>query len=80
MGGFTEMKVHRRTDFFGRECSDSGVGGWVSCNPNVVQICKSVRNIGRSLNKINIHGITLIKSGLSLKVIGQRSRSPCLKA
>ncbi len=43
------MKVHRRTDFFVRECSDLGVGGWVSCNPNVVRICKSIRNIGRSL-------------------------------
>ncbi len=43
------MKVHRRTDFFGRECSDLGVGGFLSCNPNVVRICKSFRNIGRSL-------------------------------
>ncbi len=46
------MKVHRRTNFFGRECSDYGVGGWVSCNPNVVRICKSVRNIGRSLSNL----------------------------
>ncbi len=43
------MKVHRCTYFWGRECSDLGVGGWVSFNPNVVRICKSVRNIGRSL-------------------------------
>ncbi len=43
------MKVHRRTDYFGHECSHLGVRGWVSCNLNVVQICKSVRNIGRSL-------------------------------
>ncbi len=48
------MKVHSRTDFFGRECSDLGVGGWVSCNPNVVRICKSVRNIGRSLIYLSI--------------------------
>ncbi len=47
------MKVHRCTYFWGRECSDLGVGGWVSCNPNVVRICKSVRNIGRSLSLIN---------------------------
>ncbi len=43
------MKVHRRTDFFGHECSDLGVDGWVSCNLNIVRICKSVRIIGRSL-------------------------------
>ena len=35
--------------FFCRECSDEGVGGWVSTNSNVVQICKSARIIGRSL-------------------------------
>ena len=38
------------TDFLGRECSDLGLGGWVSRNPNLVRICKSVRIIGRSLN------------------------------
>ncbi len=43
------MKVHMPTDFFGRECSDLGVDGWVSCNLNIVRIRKSVRNIGRSL-------------------------------
>ncbi len=43
------MKVPRHTDFFGRKCSDLGVGRWVSCNLNVVQICKSVQNIGQSL-------------------------------
>ncbi len=37
------------TDFLGRECSDLGVGGWVSRNLNIVRICKSVRIIGRSL-------------------------------
>ncbi len=36
--------------FFCRECSDFGVGGWVSTNPNVVRICKSVRIIGCSLS------------------------------
>ncbi len=30
------MKVHMRTDFVSCECSDLGVGGWVSCNLNVV--------------------------------------------
>ena len=34
---YRKMKVHRRTDFFGRECSDLGVGGWVSCN--LMQLC-----------------------------------------
>ncbi len=29
----------------GRKCSDLGVGGWVSCNPNIMRICKSVQNI-----------------------------------
>ncbi len=42
--------IGRRTDFLGRECSDLGVGGWVSRNPNIVRICKSVPIIGRSLN------------------------------
>ena len=46
------MKVPRHTDFFGRKCSDLGVGRWVSCNLNVVQICKSIRNIRRSLRQI----------------------------
>ena len=36
--------------FLYRGCSNLGVGGgWVSTNPNVVRICKSVRIIGRSL-------------------------------
>ena len=35
--------------FLCRECSDLGVGGGVSTNPNIVRICKSVRIIGRSL-------------------------------
>ncbi len=42
---------------FGCECSDLGVGGWVSCNLNVVRICKSVRNIGRSLKYFWIMGL-----------------------
>ena len=46
------MKVIRRTDFFGHECADLGVGGWVRGNPNVVRICKSVRNIGQSVTII----------------------------
>ncbi len=37
------------TDFVGRKCSDLGMGGWVRCNLNVVRLCKSVRNIVRSL-------------------------------
>ena len=45
------MIIQRRTDFLGRECSDLGVGGWVSRNPNIVRICKSVRIIGQSLRK-----------------------------
>ncbi len=42
--------IARCTDFLGRECSDLEVGGWVSRNPNIVRICKSVRIIGRSLS------------------------------
>ncbi len=44
--------IVRCTDFLGGECSGLGVGGWVSCNPNVVWIYKSVRNIGRSLTEV----------------------------
>ena len=47
----TPNSDHSRPKKSVHECSDLGVGGWVSCNPNVlnvVQICKSVRNIGRS--------------------------------
>ncbi len=43
------MKVHGRTDFFRRECSDLGVGQLKS----VVRICKSIRNIGRSPRSIS---------------------------
>ncbi len=44
---YRSMKVHRHTNFLGRKCSDLGVvGGWLSCNLNVVRICKSARNIG----------------------------------
>ncbi len=39
------MKVHRRTDFL--------VAFILSCNPNNVRICKSIRNIGRSLGRID---------------------------
>ncbi len=39
------------TDYFSRECSDFRLDGWVSCNPNIVRICKSARNIGRSLSR-----------------------------
>ncbi len=41
--------VQERTYFFGYKCSDQGVGGWFSTNPNIVLICKSVWIIGRSL-------------------------------
>ncbi len=49
------MKVHKRMDFFSCECSDLRVDGWVSCNPNIVRICKSVQNIGRSLRRVRGH-------------------------
>ncbi len=32
-----DRRTDRRTDFAGRKCSDLGMGGWVSCNLNVVQ-------------------------------------------
>ncbi len=62
------MKVHRRTDFFGRESSDLGVGGWVSCNMNVVRICKSVRNIGQSLRDIPIFTVFFLSFSLFVLV------------
>ena len=34
-------------------------------NPNVVRICKSVRNIGQSLNKYYINGLCLSSDGLT---------------
>ncbi len=43
--------IVRRMDFLGHECSDLGVGGWVSRNPNIFRICKSVQIIGQSLNE-----------------------------
>ncbi len=51
------MIIQRRTDFLGRECSDLGVGGCVSRNPNIVRICKSVRIIGRSLIGICVRSL-----------------------
>ena len=51
-----EINLLNRTSkvyvFFCRECSDLEVGGWVSTNPNIVRICKSVQIIGRSLTKL----------------------------
>ena len=52
------MKVHRRIDFF-RGCSGLAMGGWVSCNPDAVQICKSVRNIGQFLSKLLTHVLSI---------------------
>ena len=37
--------IVRCTDFLFRECSDLGIGGWVSRCPNIVRICKSIRII-----------------------------------
>ena len=48
---FPRREVPKCTYFFCRECSDLGVGGWVSTNPNIVLICKSVQIIGRSLRR-----------------------------
>ncbi len=42
--------IVRCKEFLGRECSDLGVCGWVGRNPNIVQMCKSVLIIGRSLS------------------------------
>ncbi len=36
--------------FFCGGCSDWGVGGYISTNPNILRICKSVRKLGRSLS------------------------------
>ena len=58
--------MYRRTYFWGLECSDFGVGGWVSCNPDVVRICKSIRNIGRSLTDI----IYIIDQGSTCDDVG----------
>ncbi len=41
--------IVRCTDFLGHECSDLGVGGWVSRNLNIVRIFKSVQILGQSL-------------------------------
>ena len=43
---FMDRWINEAYTFFGGECSDLGVGGWVSSNLNIVRMCKSVRNIG----------------------------------
>ncbi len=44
--------VLRCTYFLSHECSDLGMGGWVSQNLNIVGICKSIHIIGRFLTTL----------------------------
>ncbi len=53
--------IVRCTDFLDHEGSDLVVGGWVSQNPNIVWICKSVRIIGQSLTFYDVEGLQLDK-------------------
>ncbi len=45
-----ERKKSKVFQFLCHELLDLGVGKWVSGNPNIVQICKSIQTIARSLN------------------------------
>ncbi len=46
------LKKFKTNGFFYCGCSDLWVGGWVTINPNIVRIFKSVGINGRSLSYI----------------------------